>query len=238
MAIDKKTEARDRINGLLTNHANQDFFKKHFIELNNTVQRYCTLKHAFKDTSRSLEDYEGFEKEFSQFYGIKRYVTGDFIENYYVIMAELRDRTEYDVKMLTERLKDGDKLQFSFVTKMLNIMDDAKYPIYDSHVARAFALNPYSFKNENRIDNYIACYQIIMDVYNELLPKHKQVIADFRNIIKVDEKEVPDMRVLDIIVWKLGGEIPTSNPRSKKHGRRESGLFRLRQAESTRKPNS
>jgi hypothetical protein len=141
MAIDKKTKARNRIDGLLTNHANQDFFQKHFIGLNITVQRYCTLKQVFKDTSRSLKDYEGFEKEFSQFYGIQRFVSADFIENYYDTMAELRDRTEYDVKMLTERLQDGGKLQFSFVTKMLNIMDDAKYPIYDSYVARAFCLD-------------------------------------------------------------------------------------------------
>lgn len=207
MTIDKKTKAKNRIDELLTKHANQDFFKKHFIGLNNTVQRYCTLKQAFKDTSKSLKDYEGFEKEFSQFYGIQRFVSDEFIENYYNTMSELREKTEYDVKELCEKLKDGDKLQFSFVTKMLNIMNDSKYPIYDSYVARAFGLYSDTFKGKNKIDNYLACYQIITEVYNELLPKHGKVISDFRSIVAVEENIVPDMRVIDIIVWKLGDEI-------------------------------
>jgi len=205
--IDKKTKAKNRVEKLLFTYANETFFKKHFITLNNTVQRYCTLKQAFKDKSRSLGDYEGFEKEFSQFYGIQRFVGEDFCENYYSIMAQLRDKTEYDERELCERLKDGDKIQFSFTTKMLNMINDAKYPIYDSYIARAFGIDPSTFKNQNKIDNYLVCYQIITDTYNELLPKCTNILASFRDVINVGEDKIPDMRILDIIVWKLGDEI-------------------------------
>ena len=208
---DRKAKAKNRVEKLLSLHANEDFFRKHFVTLSNTVQIYYTLKLAFKDTARLLKYYEGFEKEFSRFYGIQRFVDDDFCKKYYSVMDELREKTEYNERELCEKLMDGDKIQFSFTTKMLNIMNDAKYPIYDSYIAKAFGIDPLALKNHNKMDNYLTCYQIITDTYNELLPKCKDIFASFRNVIKIDEVKMPDMRVLDIIVWKLGKEIINKN---------------------------
>ena len=210
---EKKTKAKNRVEKLLFEYADETFFKKHLITLSITVQIYCTLKQVFKDTTRTLEDNEDFQKEFSKFYGIQRFIGVDFDKTYYSIMAQLRDKTEYDERELCEKLKDGDKIQFSFITKMLNMINDAKYPIYDQNIARAFGINPSSFNNQNKIDNYLSCYQIIKNTYNELLlqPRCKSILASFRSAIKIEEDKISDMRVLDIIIWKIGGEIKKNN---------------------------
>lgn len=204
----KIENAKKRVEKLLIENATTEFFIRNFINLNTTITMYNTLKQVYKNKSRELNQYEDFEKAFSKFYAMGRFVSKDFIKNYYTVLNELRDITEYDVRRLTEKLMSGEKIQFSFTTKMLNIMNDEKYPIYDSYVARAFGLYPADSGNmDEKIDRYILNYNIITETYENLLVHYQYIISDFRQVFKCSKSDLSDMRIIDIIIWQLGEKI-------------------------------
>ena len=203
----KFEKAKKRVEDLLVNVVDEQFFTENYIGIHTTTTTYLILKKAYNE--KEVDYFGDFKSVFSQFYGIKRFVDDNFINKYYTQMNELRGKKEYDVRQLTKDLIDNDgKIQFSFATKMLNIMNDEKYPIYDSNVAKAFAIYTIDSKNlEDKIDNYVTNYAIIEKVYTELLEKHKQIITNFREVFKYTEKELSDMRIIDIIVWKIGEKL-------------------------------
>jgi hypothetical protein len=118
-------------------------------------------------------------------------------------MLDLRSETDYDVKRLVEDLKDEEKnkIQFSFTTKLLNIINDEKYAIYDSYVVAVFKL-PAAYGS---VDKYVECYEIINKTYIEMLADDRIqcLIGDFRKIF-IQSDNLSDMRIIDIIVWKIG----------------------------------
>jgi hypothetical protein len=208
MDITKFKKAKAKVEKSLI-ELEEDFFKTNYISLNRSVATYSALKKVYKDTNNDLSYYLGFKESFSQFYGIGRFVSDSFREDYYKKMNELRGLREYDIKELAENLidKEKDKIQFSFVTKLLNIVNDEKYPIYDSNVMRSFGLYRKNVQSEDeKIDNYISDYEIITETYKDLLQKDKiqNLIKDFRKAFNCNEDMLSDMRIIDIIVWKIG----------------------------------
>lgn len=137
------------------------------------------------------------------------------MEKYFNKMEELRNMDTCDIRDLTEYLVDSnvrgrnkqktEKVQFSFVTKLLNIMNDAKYPIYDWNVVTIFKFtSPCQPDIKDKIDKYVKLYEIIQEVYKEVLIVYADKIASFRKVF--DCNDVTDLRVVDIITWKLGEE--------------------------------
>lgn len=204
MSNDKFANKIAKIENLLIKNANQDFYLRNFIGIQTTISTYLVLKEAYNKFG--VFYYADFIKSFSQFYGIKRFVDDDFIMKYFKKMEDLRGREEYDVMKLTNELIDSDgKIQFSFATKMLNIMNDKKYPIYDSNVVKSFGI--YTIDSKilvDKVEDYVSNYTIIENVYNELLIKHQNLIKDFRSFFKCTSDDLSDMRIIDIIVWKIG----------------------------------
>lgn len=87
-------------------------------------------------------------------------------------------------------------------------MNDEKYPIYDGNVAKVFNLYPKEAKSkDDKISNYIDNYLFINNIYLVLLPKHTKVINNFREIFNYSEVELSDLRILDIIIWKIGEKL-------------------------------
>lgn len=202
MSNDKFANKIAKIENLLIKNANQDFYLRNFIGIQTTISTYLVLKEAYNKFG--VFYYADFIKSFSQFYGIKRFVDDDFIMKYFKKMEDLRGREEYDVMKLTNELIDS-KIQFSFATKMLNIMNDKKYPIYDSNVVKSFGI--YTIDSKilvDKVEDYVSNYTIIENVYNELLIKHQNLIKDFRSFFKCTSDDLSDMRIIDIIVWKIG----------------------------------
>jgi hypothetical protein len=203
-----RQKAIQRIEGLLVkNGVSKEYFEKHYVGISVTVNTYRALKKVFLESKINLNENDDFMTNFSWFYGIGRFVSPSFRNNYFGVMQELRHKTEYSPRKLAARIKDGNKYQFSFTTKMLNMMNDAKYPIYDSNVAAALGLSSYWSESKDTLDSYIEAYEIITDTYTELLPTCAGLIRDFREVFCVPSTEVSDMRILDIIVWKLGAEL-------------------------------
>lgn len=193
---------------------NDDFFQRNYIGISSTLSTYLILKRAYHE--KGVKFYGDFINAFSLFYGIKRFVSDEFMEKYFNKMKELRNMDTCDIRDLTEYLVDSnardrnkqktEKVQFSFVTKLLNIMNDAKYPIYDLNVATVFGFAvPYQSDIKDKIDKYVELYEIIQRVYEEVLIVYAAKIASFRKMFEC--KDVTDLRIVDIITWKLGEEL-------------------------------
>lgn len=193
---------------------NDGFFQRNYIGISSTLSTYLILKRAYHE--KGVKTYGDFMNAFSLFYGIKRFVSDEFMEKYFNKMEELRNMDTCDIRDLTEYLVDSDardrnkqkteKVQFSFVTKLLNIMNDAKYPIYDLNVATIFKFtSPCQPDIKGKINKYVELYEIIQRVYEKVLIVYADRIASFRNMF--DCKDVTDLRIVDIITWKLGEEL-------------------------------
>lgn len=201
---------------------NSEFFQQNYISISSTLSTYLILKRAYHENG--VKSYDDFMNAFSLFYGIKRFASKEFIEKYFNKMEDLRNTDTYDIRDLTEDLVDSnarcrnkqktEKVQFSFVTKLLNIMNDAKYPIYDSNVATVFKFtSPQQSDIQKKIDKYVELYKIIQEVYKDIIDVYADRIASFREMF--DCKDVTDMRIVDIITWKLGEKSPKNKSEHK-----------------------
>ena len=137
---------------------------------------------------------------FSSFYGMG-IVSTEGKDAFFKKMEVLRNaHSRVDARALTEDLaKDMGKNYFSFVTKMLNLLDDESYPIFDRQVSIVFQ-KPFT-PDETRLEHQVSIYEDIADTYKEL--RTHPVIEAFRNVFHCPEMGY--MKVLDTIFWHLGG---------------------------------
>lgn len=196
---------KKRVENLLK-RVDSEFLEKHYISLNRAVSIYSSLRYVYNDKNRELNFYVGFVEAFFKFYGIGRFVSDKFKMDFYEKLENVRYQEEYDLEKLVRELKDEEKekFQFSFVTKLLNIMNDSKYPIYDSYVVKAFGLYYIPQRtDEEKIKQYMDHYKIITNVYDVLITENADKIKLFKRIFNTSE-QLSDMRILDLIIWKKG----------------------------------
>lgn len=216
-AMAKLQKSKEKVIGLFNEKVNDEFFRKNYIGIYSTLSSYLIMKKAYH--AEGVYHYGDFQNAFSQFYGIKRFVSEKFMNDYYGKLHHLKGQSTCIVKDLTKELIDKEakgknnetveKVQFSFVTKLLNIMNDAEYPIYDLNVATAFGFSaPYSQDVDVKIDKYVELYDTIKDAYKEIIDTQHEKIDSFRKVFNcTNDADVTDMRIVDIITWKLGEEI-------------------------------
>ncbi len=213
---DKIEKSYKRFEDLMTNFYIEDFLEHNYLSFNETITIYYSLKRVFKNKNNDLSYYQDFQKAFYKFYGINRFISDEFEIKYFNVLKELKeyplsyevDLKEFVEEKMIDKNKEGNLIiQFSFATKALNIFNDEKYPIYDSNVSKVFGVYS-SDKTDigNKLEKYIENYEIIMEVYKKILEmdKYKKYITDFREKFKYADESISDMRILDIIVWKLG----------------------------------
>ncbi|MBI3986883.1 MAG: hypothetical protein HY343_08195 [Lentisphaerae bacterium] len=155
-----------------------------------------------------------FQFVFRSFYRIDNAgLTSDFKSEYFRLMEDARVRGDVDLKAVVLALrpfpnrKGQQTLQFSFTTKLANTVR-SDYPIYDSEVARVFGFGtPYNYRPfEDRLDRYLACYERIRDAYSEILATDAllEPRERFRRQYGVTPDMMPEMKVLDFIMWRAG----------------------------------
>ncbi len=191
---------------LLEHKIDKEYFRRNYAGFVFTVRTYCALQEVYKNhPDVELNEDKDFQNEFSRFY-MMRFVSKDFRLTFFKKMQELRGETKYNIEDLIDELKDDGKSQVSFSTKLLSMMNDEKYPIWDSNVAYVFGFSSFSGHN----------YDIITATYSELLKSHKKLIREFRDVFGVpSSNEISDMRILDFIIWKLGAKIkPSPSPKN------------------------
>lgn len=171
------------------------------VELEYTVMVYNYLKKVFKQALNDKEYQEVFRKYFFDFYRVPRIKKDDYYEK---LFSE--DYSTYNLDNLERKaveLFDNKSVQFSFVTKMMN-MHNEDYSIYDSFVAKAFGFKADSLPSDAKEKIGVLCgfYRNMEEVYRKLESHSK--IGDF--MAKIGDKygRVSRKRALDLIFWQLG----------------------------------
>lgn len=176
---------------------NMDLFVKEATAFKTNVAVYCFLKNEFK--KGDIRNNVLFQWVFSSFYRMGM-VSIENRKSFFARMESLRDKhSSLDAKHVTEELRTSlGKELFSFATKMINLLDDESYPIYDKHVAIVFQ-KPFR-PDETALGHKASVYEDIIDTYKEL--RSHSIISDFKTTFHCPEMGY--MKVLDALFWHLG----------------------------------
>lgn len=203
---------------LLADDKAETIFNENFREIQLTVVDYQYLRYIYNKPEHSLSIDKEFQKLFKTFYIMHRYTSDKFSDSFFNVMDEIKSKKllDLDAVQITKSLADIDnKWYFSFVTKMLNLEDDEKFPIYDQMVGKVCGLKDSS-KYENKEAKFSDWYNKIKAIYSDLLNgEYKEhttkIISLFRKTFNCQyEKELSDMRIMDILFWQLGKTLITS----------------------------
>lgn len=164
----------------------------------NNIKKYLDLKKMLHQVD--VSNSEVFQRRFSYFYGLNRFVSADGKRVYFNKLESLKNTTEHiNVGQLTEEMESGlGKYHFSFCSKMADIINDNLYPIYDSNVRTIFHRRGLGYGH----DYYVAVYNDIIDTYKEL--KNHPVVSAFKK--KYQPKGMGYMKILDALFWVMGRE--------------------------------
>jgi hypothetical protein len=177
-----------------------------------SVDVYGFLADEFGRGSVS-ENYV-FQFTYRSFYRLDNAgLTSQFKREYFVLLDAARNLPEVDLPGVTRKLfaipnrKGQRSLQFSFVSKLANTVN-FRYPIYDAEVARVFGFRaPDNHKTfDIRLGEYMAFYNKLRGIYAGILdggfllgPRQM-----FRDIYAAPPERVPEIKVLDFIIWSAG----------------------------------
>lgn len=103
-----------------------------------------------------------------------------------------------------QTLKYKNTIQFSFATKLLNMLD-ANSPIFDSQVANVIGQRVTGKTKEEKIKSCEKIFEYLTILYKDLLSdkRIKLIIRKCKN--KYDKKnKCSDVKILDFILWSLG----------------------------------
>ena len=169
----------------------------------NNVHRFLELKNLLHEVNVSENDY--FQRRFAYFYGLNRLSQAAktaYFERFELIKNTTRP---IDVRELTEEMATAlGKYHFSFCSKMANLIDDERYPIYDSNVATVFHRHGLGYG----LDYKSNIYQDLCDTYRYL--ENHPLVDAFRT--RFNAEDMGYMKVLDAMFWFVGDCIKANVP--------------------------
>ena len=173
----------------------EDVFSKYDADFRNNIQIYIQLKGMLHEMDVSAN--EDFQRLYSKFYGVRR-LPVHCRREYFIRLESLKNTTDtISVGQLTKEMKPSlGKFHFSFCSKMADIIDDKRYPIFDSNVYESFKRR----LSGSRLEQCIAIYKDITDTYKKL--KNNPVLTAFKN--KYRPIGMGYMKMLDALFWVIG----------------------------------
>lgn len=203
---------------------NRNVLYENLDTIRRTIVDYQYLRYIYTNkTETSLSENQKFKALFRSFY-VMRYVGKNsvFEKEFFKVMDEIREgkRTNLNVIEITKELhnkvdasedKKKNAFHLSFVSKMLNLHDDTKFPIYDSQVGAICGVKS-SDKLEEKYAKVQAVYQYIQEIkdFNISIRLYRNSFGE-----KIC-KTVSDERLIDIVLWVLGKKIQKEQEQQKK----------------------
>jgi hypothetical protein len=153
-----------------------------------------------------------FQQAYAGYYGMLRFTTQEFRRAYFQLLYEEQNELEHILRELYKYPAPNNinRVEFSFATKLLNTLD-ATLPIYDVNVARVLNLEPPRGDTiDARIASCLTTYDNLNRSCADLIstPEAIHIVEQVRKLYPdFDELDIPDERVLDIILWKIGSRL-------------------------------
>lgn len=176
-----------------------------------TILPYIELKNLFISVAQDTRPK--FEKVFRKYYGMNSAgLSQEFFEAFFKNMYKLKSGTNSPKgKVLLEELfkikrKKGDhSMQYSFVSKMLNLLDE-DHPIIDKHVKKILKIKPLlKGSNEEKLKWYEETVEKIRHEYAIFLkvPAIRAALGELERRIQ-EIKPLSSTRKLDFLLFYAG----------------------------------
>ena len=159
-------------------------------KVTKSIVLYRLVRHLF-DQNPNVEENIEFRWAYAAFYGLNHYKRSDLPTYFQVLhLHYLLKDSSMDINEIVKELKTK-KQHYVFASKLMNFVDDSRYPIIDRHISKVFSFST--------LDTYSDRYDCVKEVYVELSTREdiKQVISQY------DFGKIGMMKVLDIIVWNI-----------------------------------
>ena len=198
----KKLNMEENINQLIQLFQGADIshlLEEHHDEIQPIVERYLSLKAMAGNMGPEVTSDPVFRHNYCYFYGMSRYTDQNYRNIYFETMRRCMEHPDQiDLTQLLQSLRNTFankvRIEMSFVSKMMNFVDDNRYPIYDSGIREAFGFRIPSGVVA-KMAYYPEMYNAIIAAY-EALSNHPS-IDFFRQSFNCPD--LPAFRILDFI---------------------------------------
>ena len=174
-----------------------------------SISVYKFLKDEFKKSNVTKNLV--FQFVFRSFYRIDMAgLTKEFKTEYFTIMETSKTKG-YEISNILKKLykfkniKGQKNIQFSFTTKMINMLNDSE-PIYDNLVAKKFNIHRpnHYLTYDKKVKKYLTDYEMIKQSYNKIKKENllKKVVNEFDK--KFKNNQLSYTKKLDFIFWTAG----------------------------------
>lgn len=162
----------------------------HSDSINKSIIIYKLVRELYERNHDITSNY-AFQWAYIAYYGLSHYKKDDIPHYFQVLQKHIEKKdVAMDISCIMKELQT-EKRHYVFASKLMNFVDDSKYPIVDSRISKVFWFRP-SDSYENR-------YLCITNVYKEL--KDTEVIK--RYLSRYDFSGIGIMKQLDILVWNI-----------------------------------
>lgn len=163
-------------------------------------KKYISIMSKIKETNIVLDLQ--LQKEYKIFYGLKRYYSPEFCNQYFTILQELKNE-EIDFISVFKRVKNiKGSCEISFTSKLVHTINP-NFPIWDSIVTKGhFKISApyYQIKNKEQI-----CCERYEQYYSEF--KNYMNTQEGKILINKFDEAFPDNNItnikkIDFILWQ------------------------------------
>jgi hypothetical protein len=177
-----------------------------------SIDVYLFLKEQFEGTSNICDNHL-YHFVFRSFYRLDNAgLTPEFKKEFFFEMQKSRDESFINIDGICRRLyllvnrKGQNSLQYSFVTKLANTLDEHQ-PIYDSEVAAMYGFTaPYGVKDlDTKLYKYNSFYEKLKRSYKELV-EYSEIneVFDTMHLALPGSDQLSTAKKLDFIMWSAG----------------------------------
>lgn len=162
------------------------------------LKKYTYIINELRNVVVST-DIDNYQKTFNSFYVVRR--GKKWRKNYYDYLEKNKNNPNLEFKdVIRELYKKTGNVEASFSSKLLATINP-KMPIWDQYVLKNLNLKLKGKTKDEKIDNAIALYDDMIEIYKELLKREdvQKIIQQFNSIVK--EYKIEDAKILDFIFW-------------------------------------
>ena len=191
-----------------------EWINRHSVEIIENIDQESVDVFNFLKTEFSESDVTKnylFQFVYRSFFRLDNAgLTPEFKTEYFELLEKNRNVKQFDFDIILKRLfdfpnrKGQNTLQFSFTTKMFNMINNGM-PIYDSEVAKMFGFSrPQNKEFEKKLDKYLNQFGEISNGYNEI--QEKGLLRETLELFdkKFMNNNLFELKKIDFIFWSAG----------------------------------
>lgn len=170
-----------------------------------SVAVYVWLRDEYE--KRNINNNALFQFVFRSFYGLDNAGLTDIQKvEYFKLLEQKEEDLETILHKMYElpTLRKKNAIQFSFATKLLHTINNAK-PIFDTEVSAVIGETRKGNTKEEKIESAKHIYAGLESLYPKLLADEQmqKIITKFKSRV-ANTESISNEKILDFLIWSLG----------------------------------